>query len=217
MSDNGSVSAFWSGALSALLGSLVGGIFTAVAALLQVRAARQAAELQVAAARDSAERQVTAAFDSASIQLSESYKHQVKMLHNDSLQRAIIDLTKNLDEIDHQLLSLTHSNQECHLDNTYALHEKIFKELYRFWLIYRNLAPTSTQKVIEELSDYFGSSKKRLEEYADELEEKRAAHGLGKCKYCILAEDWASALSDGTNALTKTLADVGKDPNTDSQ
>ncbi|MEU7875159.1 hypothetical protein [Dactylosporangium sp. NPDC049140] len=71
------MAAFWAGVVSALIGAVVGGIFTAIGVRTQVKAALQAAEIQVSAMAD----------------------QQVEKVRIEAERRAVAEVTRTLGDV----------------------------------------------------------------------------------------------------------------------
>ncbi len=207
------MSAFWSGALSALLGGVVGGIFTAMAGVLQVKAIDRTAQLQVAASQEAAERQVRSAFEAASYQMKEAHRQQISLMHQELVQKVILEVAQTLETLHREARDVKKdmpaSEHGCTIDEVYPFYRDASRKIYRFHWLYGAILPESVVAALGSLTDdVFSHTKEAVDAQARATQAKVAARARRRrvCGYCELALEWSDALWDTTMAVSRTLS-----------
>jgi hypothetical protein len=164
----GDVSDFWSGAISSLVSAVVGGVFTATVAFVQVRAA----------------------YRTVSFQLERSYQDQVDLLRRQSTHRLAFEIADVLEREGTKLAMayrMTHDDgPPCSSQVLAPLLRQAGLSVDRLRIVYSETLPEDVSEGLDELVDYCFPSSAGLQKLVDD-----AAKG-SDCGYCVVA-DWAGA------------------------
>ncbi|WLS48411.1 hypothetical protein Q3V37_14925 [Micromonospora profundi] len=159
------MSSFWDGAISALVGALIGGLFTALAAWVQVRGLFKATELQLKA----------------------NQEYQLAAIENQLSNQACMEVAAALDKAAEPfqlMLDAPHGeDQPCPLGSKPALLTPMQTTINRAYAIYGKALPEPAWEEFDKALEFANLNTNALHRRAKVL----AAQG--ECGYCVFASE----------------------------